>query len=553
MLNREFNSISQAALLLGFFAFLSQILGLFRDRGLASILGPSSTLDIYYAAFRIPDLLYVTIASFFAITALLPFLTARSKDGDEVKAREFFNSVFSIFMIGLIGVSIILLILMPYIAPLIVPGFSGEELKDLILISRIMLLSPIFMGISNLFGSVTQMYRRFFVYALSPIFYNIGILVGVFILYPAFGISGLAFGVILGAFLHALIQLPVIIRHRFVPKFTIKFRWSEIRPLIALSLPRTIGLATTNISIIAIVAMASLIGEGSISVFQFSYNLQNVPLILIGLSYSVAAFPTLSRLFNENNIKLFIEEIKNAGRQIIFWSLPVVFLFIVLRAQIVRVVLGTGNFDWSDTRLVAASLALFSISVLAQSLLLLLVRGYYAAGRTWRPLLINVATTGVTIIMAFLLLWAFDHFIYFRYFIESLLRVDDLSSTSVLMLPLAFSTGLIVNFIWLWFAFRKDFPLIQKSGLARTFFQSLGGSFIMASVAYKSLQFFDNIFDINTFFGIFLQGFLSGILGIIAGIIVLRLMKNKELSDVSKALRSKFWKTPVIQEAQIEL
>ena len=82
MLNREFNSISQAALLLGFFAFLSQILGLFRDRGLASILGPSSTLDIYYAAFRIPDLLYVTIASFFAITALLPFLTARSKDGD---------------------------------------------------------------------------------------------------------------------------------------------------------------------------------------------------------------------------------------------------------------------------------------------------------------------------------------------------------------------------------------------------------------------------------------------------------------------------------------
>src|SRR3989338_967289 len=155
--------------------------------------------------------------------------------------------------------------------------------------------------------------------------------------------------------------------------------------------------------------------------------------------------------------------------------------------------------------------------------------------------------------MAFLLLWAFDHFIYFRYFIESLLRVDDLSSTSVLMLPLAFSTGLIVNFIWLWFAFRKDFPLIQKSGLARTFFQSLGGSFIMASVAYKSLQFFDNIFDINTFFGIFLQGFLSGILGIIAGIIVLRLMKNKELSDVSKALRSKFWKTPVIQEAQIEL
>src|SRR5690606_25115168 len=133
------------------------------------------------------------------------------------------------------------------------------------------------------------------------------------------------------------------------------------------------------------VSLASTLTVGAISVFNLSYNLQSVPLSLIGVSYSVAAFPTLVEYFNGRNLREFMHHVMIPIRQIIFWSTPVITLFIVLRAQIVRVILGTGNFDWSDTRLTAAALALFIISVVAQSIVLLLIRAYYAAGRTWKP------------------------------------------------------------------------------------------------------------------------------------------------------------------------
>ena len=219
------------------------------------------------------------------------------------------------------------------------------------------------------------------------------------------------------------------------------------------------------------------------------------------------------------------------------------FLFIILRAQIVRVILGTGAFTWDDTRLTAAALALFAISIVAQGLILLFVRGYYAAGRTKRPLLINLFSAILMVSLAYGLLQLFNNVPFVQYFIESLLRVENIPGTAILMLPLAFSLAAITNFFLLWRAFRKDFlkavkiPLLQK-----TFLQSLGSSFFIGFVAYQFLVIFGNIFDLNTFWGIFLQGVLSGIIGIIAGIALLKLMKNEQLEEIQETLKSKFWK-----------
>lgn len=553
LLNREFSNINQAAILLGFFALVSQILGLVRDRALAGIIGPGSELDVYYAAFRIPDFLYVTIASLAAVTAMLPFLTAALEKNGHDKAKRFFNGVFTVYLALMVIVGIVMFFLMPHIAPLIAPGFDPAQISNLIMISRIMLLSPILMGLSNLAGSVTQLFRRFFVYALSPVLYNIGILVGILVLYPSFGISGLAYGVVLGAFLHFLIQAPVLLRAGFFPQFTAHINWSEIKELVFLSLPRTLGLASRNIALIAVVAIASVVGEGAISVFNFSFNLQSVPLTLIGLSYSVAAFPTLARLFVENNTGEYLRQIAAAARQIIFWSLPIMFLFIVLRAQIVRVILGTGNFDWSDTRLTAASLALFSVSVLAQGLVLLIVRSYYAAGKTWRPLIINLCSSAVIIGSAYGLLLFFKESYGFQYFIESLLRVEGIPGTSVLMLPLAFSVGSVVNFILLWMFFSHDFSAIKKARLGKTFFQSFSASFFMAVTAYQFLIIFGRVFNLDTFSGVLFQGLLSGLIGIVVAILVLYFMKSRELSEIHKTLRSKFWSATVVSEGQSDL
>jgi putative peptidoglycan lipid II flippase len=553
LLNREFSNINQAAILLGFFALVSQVLGLVRDRALAGMIGPGSELDVYYAAFRIPDFLYVTIASLAAVTAMLPFLTAALEKSGHDKAKRFFNGVFTVYLGLMVVVGVIIFFLMPKIAPLVAPGFDAAQIKDLIMISRIMLLSPILMGLSNLAGSVTQLFRRFFVYALSPVLYNVGILVGILALYPAFGISGLAYGVVLGAFLHFLIQIPVLLKAGFFPQLTAHINWKELKDLTMLSLPRTLGLASRNIALIAVVAIASVVGEGAISVFNFSFNLQNVPLTLIGLSYSVAAFPTLARLYVDNNIGEYIRQIASAAKQIIFWSLPIMFLFIVLRAQIVRVILGTGVFDWSDTRLTAAALALFAVSVLAQGLVLLIVRSYYAAGRTWRPLIINLFSSAVIISSAYGLLMLFRDHLGFKYFIEALLRVEDIPGTSMLMLPLAFSIGSVVNFTLLWLFFSRDFKGIRKAKLGKTFFQSFSASFFLAVTAYECLILFGRIFDLDTFWGVLLQGGLSGIAGIVVAISVLYLMRSKELHDVYKALRSKFWSAKVVSEGDSSL
>ena len=150
--------------------------------------------------------------------------------------------------------------------------------------------------------------------------------------------------------------------------------------------------------------------------------------------------------------------------------MPVIFLFIVLRAQIVRVILGSGSFSWENTRLVAASLAIFSISVLAQGMVALLSRAYYAIGNTKRPLTVNLFCSVLIIILSFVFLRIFENVAVFRYFIESLLKVENIVGTEVLMLPLAYSVGTILNAILHWYFVRRDF-MEHESFITKTFFK----------------------------------------------------------------------------------
>lgn len=556
ILNKEFSGINEAAFLLGGFALLSQILGLFRDRALAHFVGPSASLDIYYAAFRIPDLIFNSFASLVSITVLIPFFIEKldhDREHHGSSAKSFLNEIFTVFFWLIIAVAVLAFIFMPLLAPYVAPGFNAEELAKLVTTSRIMLLSPILLGFSNLFGSITQIFKRFFVYALSPVLYNVGILIGIIFFLPIFGICGLALGIVLGALFHMLLQIPVLIRHRYVPHFISNINWAHIKKVFMLSLPRTLALALNSIAIAVIVSIASTIREGSISLFNFAYNLQAVPISIIGVSYSVAAFPALAHAFSSGQIGHFKDQIVNASRQIIFWSLPIVFLFIVLRAQIVRVILGSGSFSWNDTKLTAAALALFAISVVAQSLIVLFVRAYYAAGKTRRPLVVNLVFTALQIFFAIALLRYFQSHEQFQFFIESLMRVQDVPGTALLMLPLGYSIGTILNFLGLWFLFKRDFLKENANSLSRTFFQVFCASFFMGFVAYEFLGVFDNYLDINTFWGILGQGFFSGIIGIAAGIAVFVILKNQEFQEVAETFRHKFWKARVVVPSQKEL
>lgn len=541
LFNKNISGLHEAAFILGISSIGSQFLALIRDRLFASTFGVNEVLDTYYASFRIPDLLYVLVASLVAGSVLIPFIVDKLTNKEEENLHIFLNSILTFFISLLAILSAIAFFVVPYFTDLFVPGFSLENKEIFINTTRILLLSPLLLGLSNLLGSVTQSMRRFFVYALTPIFYNVGIIIGILFFYKPFGISGLAYGVVLGAFLHFAIQIPTVIKSGIFPVFTMRPNLSYLKHVLIISLPRTITLSAYHIIIIVFTSLASLMTIGSISVFNFAYNLQSVPLAIIGVSYSVAAFPTLSKLFSSGNKEQFVNYIVTAGRHIIFWSMPVLSLFIVLRAQIVRVILGAGNFGWGETRLVAAALALFSFSVFAQGLILLFIRGYYASGNTKKPLIVNLISSFLSLFLAFILIKYFKTSEGFSHFFESLFRVEGLNGTEVLMLPLAFSIGALFNMTFIWTLFKKDFKKYYVS-IRRSIFEVLASALIIAFVSYFFLRVLADVFDLDTFIGIFSQGFISGIVGLLVGIIFLKLLGNRELREIENSLRKKFVK-----------
>jgi putative peptidoglycan lipid II flippase len=549
LLFREVRGLHEAAYLLGFFALLSQLLALVRDRMFAHEFGAGVTLDLYYAAFRIPDVVFIGIASLVSVYVLIPFLVERLDRGEELRA--YINNVFSFFALLIVVVSLVAYLLTPSIIKLLFPTLVVAGQGDtLVLLTRIMLLQPILLGISSLFASLTQVYQKFVLYAVAPILYNAGIILGILFLYPAYGIAGLAWGVVLGAVFHAGIQVPFIVRERLLPQL-VRIRFGELKSLFSLSIPRTLALSANQIVSLVFVTFAALLTPGSISVFTFAFNLQSVPLTIVGVSYSVAAFPTLARYFSIGNQQQFVLQVLTASRHIIFWSLPIIALFVVLRAQIVRVILGSGAFDWADTRLTAAAFALFVLSLSAHALVLLLIRAYYAAGSTRKPVIVSIVSAIVSIASAFVLLLVFAKSEPLRNMLETLLRVEGIPGTEVLMLPLGYTVGMLVQATLLLVFFQRDFSRFGEP-LKHVFWQSTAGALTMGIVAYFLLQMFDDIFDINTFIGIFMQGALSGLLGVISGIIVLWYLKSPELFEMWESLHHKFWKTKaVVPETEV--
>lgn len=548
MIYNRSSGINEAAFLLGLFTLVSQLLGLVRDRLLATYLGAGTQLDVYYAAFKIPDFLFVSIASLASITVLLPFLSQKYKDGDSShyqEAKLFFDQVFTVLLVFLVGVSIILFFAMPFLAKIVAPGFTSEQTQTLVMLSRIMLVQPIIIGVSNMVSSVTQMFKKFFITALSPVLYNIGIILGIVLLYPLIGINGLAYGVIIGALFHFIIQVPTLYSIKFFPRFTRAIDWRELLIIIKTSIPRTLGLSMSTITALILTSIASTLSTGSISLFNLTNNMLNVPIGVVAISYSVASFPVLVKFFHDQERDKFVAYIINATRKIIFFSVPITILFIVLRAQIVRVILGSQSFSWNDTRLAAASLALFVIGLVAQSLVHLFVRGYYAAGNTRKPLLMNFFGEIITVVLAFVFIGLLRDGPLSIFFVNTL-RLTGISDITLLALPLAFSIGNICNYLFLLKVFRKDFPEAKSFSLQKTTAQTISASLVMGGVSYGVLNLLPQVVRQETFGGIFLQGLLAGFVGMIAFVIVMMVIRNEEMMEFTKTIRRKFWKANVV-------
>ncbi|HTH93475.1 MAG TPA: lipid II flippase MurJ [Candidatus Paceibacterota bacterium] len=553
--------MNQAALVLAVFSFLSQVFGLLRDHLLASLVGPGTSLDTYYAAFRIPDLVYNSFGMFFSVTVLIPFIAQYVEqekiDGHNGAMKRFLNSIFSVFMIGMVALSLILIILMPWLTRVIAPGFNGAEHMHLVFYSRIMLISPLLFGLASLLSSFSQVQKKFFAFAIAPVMYNFGILLGIVALRPIFGITGVVFGVVIGAILYFGVQVPTLIKLGKIPKFTFGIDWPTIKRVILLSLPRTLSSSLNYITFIIIGAFASLLAAGSISIFQFSYNIENTPLLIIGVSYAVAAFPAMTKVYAAGDKKELMNILYRTTRNIFFLCIPVSLLMIILRAHIVRLLLGAGVFSWNDTRLVAAAVALFALSIVAQSLELLLIRAFFAIGDTKTPLIINSWSTVLTIGSAVGLVFFYHYNFFFNAFINSLMRIDGTVGASVILLPLGFSIGESINAWALWVAFKKKLQVSKSEDrtFTRNIMYMIEASILAAAAAYGMLMVTGGNTVVQTrFFGVLLQAVIATAVGAAVYGIVLKALRNEDLALFMETAKSRFWKQkPVVVQEQQEL
>jgi len=537
---KEINGLHQAAYVLAFFSFGSQLLALARDRLLASRFGADATLDIYSAAFSIPDLLFVFFASALSVSVLLPFVQAHISRRSPTKAAHLLGHMMSLFLVGYFALALVVFITAPQLC-----DWLFEEIKDqdlLVSVLRVLLLQPLLLGLSSLYGVVTQYHNRFVLFAISPLLYNIGIVAGIIFLYPRFGLSGIAWGVVLGALGHVLVQWPLVARGNlsFHPRWITN--WSEIRAVSITWLPRALTLSLNQVTLLALFSLGSTMAVGSLAVFRFAFNLQSVPFVVVAVSYSVAAFPTLTKLFANQQWVAFTRHLEAALRHIIFWSVPIIALCIVLRAQLVRVILGAGAFNWDDTRLTAAVFALLIISLLAHAINILLVRSFYAAGDTRTPLIVACFGTITSVGLAFLLRAVYLGNEAFQTIAENILRVSNVAGTEVLVLAAAYTLGLCLQALVLLSHTRRRFRLAWQEPL-RVCRQAAAAAVAGAAVAYCSLNLFVAFgFNINTFIGVFLQGALGALCGGMMIVLVYALLGSTELREVLEPLRRRFVK-----------
>lgn len=385
-------SIASAAFVLASMVAASRIFGLVRDRMLAARFAPDQ-LGIYFAAFRIPNLVFELLVMGALTSSFIPVFTKYLAGKRESDAWTMSSTLITISTLVLAIISVPLYLWADRLSTLLAPGFSPEEISQMARFMRFLLVFQVVpLVIGNYLTGILQSFHLFLVPALAPVVYNIGTIVGIVVLTPAYGLMAPVFGVGIGSLLFMLIQLPLIrkVGYRYRPMLTINHPGvSEVGRLMG---PRTIGLAASQIDTTVDLMLATLLGARMVTIFNFAQHLAGLPIGLFGTTIAQAALPTLSISSASEDKAQFKKTILTSIHQIVFFVLPISALFIVLRIPVVRLVFGASRFDWEATVLTGMTLSAFSVSIFAQSIAQVLARGFYALYDSKTPVVISVVT-----------------------------------------------------------------------------------------------------------------------------------------------------------------
>src|SRR3989344_7350704 len=290
--NYSSSGIFTGAALLAFAAFGSRLLGFLRNALLASTFGAGEILDAYFLAFRLPDLVF-NVLFFGALSAGFVPVFLKLKERNEGEAWKLSNDIFNMALLAFTAFGLVFFIFAPLVVRLLAPGFDAETSALAVTMSRIMFLQPIFLGVSGIFSGVLQSVRKFLSYSLAPIFYNVGIIIGIVIFVPLLGPVGLAWGVVLGALLHFAIQYPATRESGWRWRPVLSPGLKAFRRVLSIMVPRSLSLIVHQINLVVLIAFATVIGTGAVAIFNFANDLYGAALGILVVPISVAAFPAL--------------------------------------------------------------------------------------------------------------------------------------------------------------------------------------------------------------------------------------------------------------------
>ncbi|HWP63333.1 MAG TPA: lipid II flippase MurJ [Candidatus Binatia bacterium] len=369
------------ALTLSILTFISYVMGLLRDRAILAEFGASREVDAFKAAFVVPELsLSLVVASGLA-APFIPLYSALARR-DPADAHRFAQTIATLAVLAMALVSGLLWFAAPLTAELVVPGFDPAGRALYVDLFRVMLLGPVLFAASIALGEILLAERRFLFYGLAPPLYNAGIVVGAVLLAGPFGIFGPAYGAVLGAAAHLLVRVVGARRAGLALRPRLAIRMPAVGEFVRLMLPKTGSSPLEPLTFLAFTNLASGLAAGSVTAVDAARNFQSVPVSLVGVAFSLAAFPTLSAAAAAGDRSRFVAHLREHGLTIAALSIAAALGLALVGGPAIAILLGGGRFDATAVERTALVLGVFALSVPFEGLGHLASRAIFATRHT---------------------------------------------------------------------------------------------------------------------------------------------------------------------------
>ena len=407
------SAVAGAASIVALGFVFSRLLGLLRSVVIADAFGTEPDLAAYWVAFRLPDLVFQLLAGATLSAAFIPTFSRVVLRQGEVAGWRLASSVLNLVAIATVVATVLAFVAAPWLVPLLAPGLgeaTGREAElqaMAVELTRLMLISPLFFGISGMLMGILNARQHFVAPAFAPVVYNLGIIFGALFLAGPFGIHGLAWGVVLGSAGHLVVQLPALRSVGMVWRPSLDLGSEAVRDVLRLMGPRVVGLAAAQVNLLVIVFFASFVSDEAISAVNYAFLMMMLPVGVIGMAISTAVFPSLAAHAAAHESAQLRTSVSNALRVILFLSIPASVGLAILARPAIQILLERGEFDATSTDMVVDALVFYAAGIAAMGGVEILSRGFYALSDTRTPVTIAVITMALNVAFAALLVQPF--------------------------------------------------------------------------------------------------------------------------------------------------